>query len=313
MMNEASAQSKDNAVKPFEDRRLARLAAYTAIGVALFLLVIKGIAGALTGSVSLLGSLIDSLLDAAASLLNALAIREASQPADLEHRFGHGKAEAIAGLGQAALITGSAGFLIFESVNRLLIPLPLKNSTIGLGVIGISIAATLALVIFQRYVIKRTGSLAISADSLHYRSDLIMNGSVVIGIAVGGFLNMPRIDAAVGLLVGFYIGYGAWTIVRLAYDQLMDREFDDTDRERIKAIVEAHKQVRHMHDLRTRRSGYDSFIQLHVELDPQITLAQAHAIADQVEAEIKAAFPSSEVIIHQDPAGLEDLSSLLEH
>jgi ferrous-iron efflux pump FieF len=292
--------------------KLARRAAYASIGVAVFLLVLKGIAGVMTGSVGLLGSLIDSALDAAASLLNMLALREASLPADREHRFGHGKAEAIAGLGQAALISGSSAFLIFESVNRLVSPVPLSHSVLGIVVIVISLIATMGLVLYQKSVVRRTGSLAISADSLHYSSDLVLNGSVLAGLAVSGLLGVPRADALAGLFVGIYIAYGAWRIVRLAYDQLMDHEFTDADRARIKDITERNPDVIHMHDLRTRRSGFDSFIQLHIELDPKISLMKAHEISDRVEAEIKAVFPSAEVIIHEDPAGIEDLSTLIE-
>jgi len=314
-MSGLATQTDSSAAAPLSGAakyRLARQAAYAAIGVAVFLLMIKAVAGLLTGSVGLLGSLIDSTLDLAASLLNALALREASLPADREHRFGHGKAEALAGLGQATLIAGSSAFLIFESVNRIAHPVALSHSAIGIAVIAVSMIATVVLVLYQKSVVRRTGSLAISADSLHYASDLVLNGSVIVGLVMGGMMNLPRADAVVGLLVGFYIVYGAWRILRLAYDQLMDHEFDDSDRQKIKDIVARNPHVRHMHDLRTRRSGLDSFIQLHIELDPQISLMKAHAISDRVEAAIKAAFPHAEVIIHEDPAGVEDLSRLIE-
>jgi ferrous-iron efflux pump FieF len=295
-----------------EAGRLARRAAYAASGVALFLLTIKAVGGYVTGSVGLLGSLIDSALDLAASLLNVLALREASLPADREHRFGHGKAEALAGLGQAALIAGSSAYLILESARRLVSPVAPSHSVIGILIILASMSATMLLVLYQRSVVRRTGSLAICADSLHYRSDLVLNASVILGLVLSGMMNLPRADAVAGLLVGLYIAHGAWRIARLAYDQLMDREFDEADRAEIKAIIDRNPQVRHMHDLRTRRSGFDRFIQLHIELDPQISLLTAHAISDRVEAEIKAAFPHAEVIIHEDPAGIEDLSRLIE-
>ena len=290
---------------------LARRAAYAAIAVAVFLLIIKAVGGYLTGSVGLLGSLVDSALDLAASLLNALALREASVPADREHRFGHGKAEALAGLGQAVLIAGSSVFVIFQSAERLIHPVALSHSGLGIAIILVSMSATLALVLFQKRVVRRTGSLAVSADSLHYGSDLVLNSSVLIGLAAAA-AGLPRVDAGVGFFVGLFIAYGAWRILRLAYDQLMDREFDEADRAKIKEIVAQIPQVRRMHDLRTRRSGLDRFIQLHIELDPQISLLKAHAISDRVEAAIKAAFPHAEVIIHEDPAGIEELSPLME-
>jgi len=273
--------------------------------VALFLLILKTGAGLITGSVGLLGLVIDSGLDALASGINLLALREAGLPADRYHRFGHGKAEAVAGLGQGVLITGSAVFLILQSAQRLVTPVPVTHSLIGILVILVATAATALLVLYQRRIIARTGSLAIAADSLHYSSDLILNSVVLAGLALGGIA--PRADALAGLLVGLYIAYGAVRILRLAYDQLLDREFDETERAMIAAIIERNPEVLHMHELRTRRAGFDRFIQLHIELDPAISLITAHAISDRVEAEIKAAFPAAQVIIHEDPAGVETL------
>jgi ferrous-iron efflux pump FieF len=285
--------------------QLARRAAWAAIAVALFLLVLKIGAGLVTHSVGLLGLVIDSGLDALASGLNLLALREASLPADRNHRFGHGKAEAVAGLGQGVLITGSAVFLILQSARRLVTPVPVTHSLIGILVILVALAATGLLVLYQRRIIARTGSLAIAADSLHYSSDLVLNSAVLAGLALGGI--SPRADALAGLLVGLYIAYGAVRILRLAFDQLMDREFAEADRAKIEAIIERNPEVLHMHELRTRRAGFDRFIQLHIELDPAISLITAHAISDRVEAEIKAAFPAAQVIIHEDPAGVEKL------
>jgi ferrous-iron efflux pump FieF len=275
------------------------------VGTALFLVAIKAVGYIVTGSVALLGSLLDSVLDVAASTLNLVAIRHAVIPADREHRFGHGKAEAVAGLAQAMFIGGSAAFLTFEAIKRLIAPSPVTASLVGVIILLIAIAATLGLVILQRRVIARTGSLAISADSLHYKGDLIMNGSVIAAIVLAEFFALPRIDAAIGLGVAAYIAWNAWDIVSKSFDQLMDREFEEPDRERIKAIVNAEPEVRAMHDLRTRRSGFNLFIQLHLELDPDMRLSNAHEIADRVEEKIKQAFPGAEVIIHEDPAGQE--------
>jgi ferrous-iron efflux pump FieF len=283
--------------------RIAQRAAAAAIGVALFLLVIKAIAGAVTGSVGLLGLIIDSALDASASLLNLLALREASLPADREHRFGHGKAEALAGLGQGLLIAGSALFLIVQSVRRFLEPVALVHSELGIAVIFVTLIATALLVLYQRQVIRRTGSLAIAADQLHYSSDIVLNLGVMLGLVLGA--SAPRVDAAVGFLVGLYVARGAFGILSVAADQLMDREFEEADRAKIAEIIARDPDVLRMHELRTRRAGFDRFIQLHIELDPAQSLARAHAISDRVEAEIKQVFPAAQVIIHEDPAGLE--------
>jgi ferrous-iron efflux pump FieF len=285
--------------------RLAQRAALASMAVALFLILIKTAAWLYTGSVSLLGSLIDSGLDLLASALNALAIHEAAQPADREHRFGHGKAEAVAGLGQAVLIAGSAAYLGWESTDRLLHPAPVAHGFAGMAVILFSMAATVGLVLFQRKVVRQTGSLAVSADWLHYRGDLLLNAGVLAGLIGAGPLGLSWLDPVIGLLVAVWIGYSALRILKLSYDELMDREFSDADRARIKEIVHAHGDVRAMHDLRTRRAGFARFVQLHIELDPALSLMRAHAIADGVEADIKRAFPDAEVIIHEDPAGLE--------
>jgi ferrous-iron efflux pump FieF len=301
----AAASAVNSALTGAEAGKLAKLAAYTAVGVALFLVAIKVVGYFVTGSVALLGSLLDSVLDVAASSLNLVAIRHAAIPADREHRFGHGKAEAVAGLAQSMLIGGSAAFLAFQAIARLIAPSPVTQSTVGVIILLVAIAATLALVIFQRRVIARTDSLAISADSLHYKGDVIMNGSVILALVLAELFSLPRIDAAIGLGVAAYIAKNAWDIVSRSFDQLMDREFEEPDRERIKEIVKAEPEVRAMHDLRTRRSGFNLFIQLHLELDPNMRLSSAHEIADRVEEKIKAEFPGAEVIIHEDPAGQE--------
>lgn len=287
--------------------QLARLASYASISVALILIGLKLFALIATGSVAMLGSLIDSALDAIASLVNAVAIHQASQPADREHRFGHGKAEAIAGLGQAVFICGSALFLFFESVTHLINPEPLGESVIGVSIIVISMAATVGLVLFQRHVVRRTRSLAIRADALHYRGDLIMNAAVIAALVLGGLPGLARIDALFGLAIAAYIAYGAWAIVSLSFNQLMDHELDDDARAQIKEIVLQHPEVRAMHDLRTRLSGFDTFIQLHLELDPKMQLERAHRVADEVEAKLMIAFPGAQVLIHEDPAGQEDI------
>jgi ferrous-iron efflux pump FieF len=286
--------------------RLKRLAAIAAVGVATVLIAAKAAAWLGTGSVALLSTLIDSLLDLAASTLNLIAIRQAAVPADPEHRFGHGKAEPLAGLGQAAFIAGSAAFLLFEAVERLVHPRPVENTTIGLAVMGVSIALTLGLVAFQKWVIRRTQSVAIGADSLHYTSDLLVNIGVVIALLLTARLGWGWADSAVAIAIGLYILVSAVSIFRSSLNLLMDHELPDADRQRIREIVVAHPGVRSMHDLRTRSSGTQTFIQLHLELDPDLTLREAHAIADAVMEQIEALYPNAEVLIHEDPFGIAE-------
>ena len=259
----------------------------------------------LTGSVSLLASLVDSLMDVLASGINLLAVRWSLAPPDNEHRFGHGKAESLAGLGQAAFIAGSALFLSIQAVDRLLQPVALERLDLGIWVMVFSIVATLALIVLQRYVIGRTGSLAIRADSLHYVSDLLTNLGILVALALvtAGWL---WADAVVGLAVAAYI---AWSAVRIGLDSvhmLMDRELPDEEKQRILEIAGGHPEVAGFHDLRTRQAGHVRFIQIHLELRPDMPLVRAHAVADRVAAEIRAAFPGADVIIHQDPAGLPE-------
>jgi ferrous-iron efflux pump FieF len=290
--------------------RLKRLATWAAVGVATALIGVKAWAWVATGSISMLASLVDSTLDFVASGLNLLAVRHALTPADEEHRFGHGKAEALAGLGQAAFIGGSAAFLLFQSIDRLVNPVDVTQTTLGLVVMGVSLALTIGLVAFQRYVISRTRSLAIGADELHYSTDIITNIGVAIAFVLAGTWGWHMADPLISLAIAFTIAWGSYKIVRGSWEELMDREFDEADRTRIKQIVSAHKEVVSLHDLRTRRAGHRSFIQLHLELPPEMTLAAAHEVSDEVEREILKAFPDAEVLTHQDPAGFEAMSHL---
>ena len=286
--------------------RLMRNATYASVSVAITLIAAKTAAWIITDSVAILATLIDSLLDALASLVTLLAVRHSLQPADREHRFGHGKAEALAGLGQAAFITGSAVLLVSEAAGRLSSPQSVTHEFVGIGVMGFSIALTLCLVLYQQFVVRQTGSVAIGADRLHYVGDLLVNAAVIGALLATSLLGRGWIDPALALLVAVYILWSAWRIVRAVIDILMDRELPDADRLRIREIALAHEAVQEIHDLRSRRSGTDTFIQLHIELDGAMRLIEAHEIADAVEADIRAAFPSAEVIIHQDPAGIEE-------
>jgi ferrous-iron efflux pump FieF len=291
---------------PDKAERLKRLAAVAAVTVAGLLIAAKTGAWLVTGSVSLLSTLIDSMLDLAASLVNLFAIRHALQPADREHRFGHGKAEPLAGLAQAAFVSGSAAFLLFEASQRLIHPVPIGNTTFGIGVMACSIALTLGLVTFQRYVVKRTGSVAISADSLHYSADLLVNTSVVVALLLTVHLGWSAADPLFAIGIAVFILRGAWSIFRSSLDLLMDRELPEDERQRIRDIATAHAGVISLHDLRTRSSGTKTFIQFHLEMDGNLTLLEAHEIADDVMDDIEHAFPDAEVLIHEDPFGVKE-------
>ncbi len=286
--------------------RIMRRATYASVSVAFILICAKLFAWSLTESVAMLSTLVDSLLDGMASLITLIAVRQSLTPADREHRFGHGKAEALAAMAQAAFVAGSAVIVIFQAGSRLLHPVALAATETGVAVMVFSIALTLALVLYQRHVVRQSGSVAISADALHYSGDLLINLAVIASLVLTPMLEMPFLDPLTGAGIAAYLLYGAWKIVGDALDMLMDRELPEEDRARIRAIAKTHDAVASLHDLRTRRSGSDVFIQLHLEMDGDMPLKKAHIIADQVEAEIQKAFAGAEVLIHQDPEGLEE-------
>ncbi len=292
--------------EPPAAHRLRVRATYASLAVAAVLIAAKLVVWISTDSVALLSSLVDSFVDAAASLVNFFAVRQAIVPADREHRFGHGKAEPLAALGQSAFLIGSAILLMFEAVRRLVSPAPVEGEAAGIAVMVFAIAVTLGLVAYQRHVIRHTGSIAVGADELHYRSDLILNLGVIATLMLGSTLHLPILDPLFGGAVGLWIIYGAVRIARLSLVQLMDREMPDTERARVRAIAEGHPEVTAVHDIRTRIAGPTTFIQLHIEMDGGMNLLRAHEISDAVEAQIQAAFPQAEILIHEDPAGIEE-------
>src|SRR5215471_8788175 len=263
--------------------RLRRLATYASVAVAAVLIAVKFAAWLETGSVALLSSLVDSLLDAAASLVNLVAVQHAMSPADREHRFGHGKAEPLAVLGQSAFITGSAILVLAEAVRRLIWPVRVDNPPLGIAVMIASIAVTVGLVAYQRHVVRRTGSIAVSADELHYRSDVVLNGSVIAALALGSLFDQPILDPLFGAAIGLWIVYSATRLAALSVTQLMDRELPDDEREKIRAIAQSHPEVAAAHDLKTRVAGPTAFIQIHLEMDGGLSLTRAHQISDEVE------------------------------
>ena len=288
---------------------LMQRTAWAAIIVALVLVLIKLAAYLVSDSIAMLASLADSAVDVFASAINLIAIRQALMPADAEHRFGHGKAEPLAGLMQAAFIAGSVAFLAIELVSRLLEPHAIIAPDIALGAVGVSIVLLLILLVAQEITVRRTGSIAIRADRMHYVGDLLSNLGVVLGVVLSSRFGWQKADPVVGLIISLLLALSAAHVFRQSYDQLMDRELPDDERDRIRQIVMRHKDVTDLHDLRTRMAGVHTFIQLHVELDPAMSLTRAHAVSDAVEADLMEAFPRAEVIIHQDPAGLEPTPS----
>jgi ferrous-iron efflux pump FieF len=301
-----SVNSARLATAPGQAAQLMRWATYASVTAAAILIVAKLAAWIVTGSVAMLTTLIDSLLDAAASVTTLLAVRHSLVPADADHRFGHGKAEALAGLAQAAFITGSVAFLLFEAGARLIDPHPVQHGAIGIAVMVWSVVVTLGLLVYQRYVVGRTGSVAITADALHYKGDVLTNLAVIAALVLTGEFGITVADPLFALGIALYLLWGAIGIFRDAYDHLMDREFPDAIRTCIREIVLRHPDALAMHDLRTRWSGTQSFIQFHLELDPHMPLLRAHRISDEIERAIVAAIPGAEVLIHEDPAGVEE-------
>ncbi len=301
-----SDQVTSQSLEPAAAARLMRTATYASVAVAGTLIVVKLVAWRFTDSVSLLSTLIDSLLDAAASMISLLAVRHALMPADREHRFGHGKAEPLAALGQTAFIAGSAIFLVLEAGHRLFAPRPVLHVEVGIGVMILAIVVTFALTRFQAHVVRKTGSVAIKADSLHYVGDILVNAAVIVALLLASQFGWFIADPLFGIAIAGYILIVAWRIARGAFDMLMDRELPERERARIRRIILEHPSVIDMHDLRTRASGRKTFIQVHIELDGNLSLYRAHDVADEVEASLRAAYPGAGVIIHQDPHGIDE-------
>lgn len=277
-----------------------KLAALCSTSVATLLLLVKIVAWWKTGAVSLLASVVDSLLDIAASLTNLLVIRYSLQPADEEHRFGHGKAESLAALAQSMFISGSAFFLLLQGGERLINPQPMTDPGLGMGVTVFALLVTLALLAFQRQVVRRTGSQAIKADMLHYQSDLLMNGAILLAIGLSWW-GIGMADALFAVGIGCYILISAVVMGYHAVQSLLDQALPEEERAQILERVRSTPGVRGVHQLRTRRAGHTRFIQLHLELDDNLPLVDAHRIADGVEHDLMALFPGADVIIHQDP------------
>ena len=290
---------------------LTARAAFASIAMAVTLIVLKSWAALQTSSMAMLGSLADSGLDLVASLVVLLGVRIAAQPADYDHRFGHGKAEALAALVQVILITLSAIFIGFRAVQRLLSGAQTAEAELGIGVSVIAMLLTVALITYQRHVVRRTGSLAIGTDRLHYSSDLMLNGSVIVALVLDQFAGLTGADAVFGLLIALWLAWGAWKASSHALDQLMDREWPDERREQFLAATKEYPELAGLHDLRTRSSGTHFFAQFHVWVPAEWTVREAHDRLDRIEEQLQQRFPDTEILIHVDPEGQTDRETML--
>lgn len=279
---------------------LVKKATFFAICSAIFLILIKIWTWWVTDSLALFASLIDSSMDLFASAINFFLVRYALKPADKEHPFGHGKAESLSSLAQSAFITGSAIFLLLNSIKLLLNPVEIQEPELGIIVSIVSAITTFALISYQRYVISKTQSQAIRADMLHYFSDFLVNIGVIIsmGLSLLGFIYA---DAIFALIIGVYILISAMQIAYEATQNLLDKSLSQEEIDKIKIISLENKMVKGVHDIKTRRSGMMTFVQMHVELDDELKLVDAHQVADEIELKIMEAFSPAEVIVHQDP------------
>ncbi|HMC91285.1 MAG TPA: cation diffusion facilitator family transporter [Allosphingosinicella sp.] len=285
---------------------LTARAATASVSMAACLLLLKGYAAWATGSVAMLGSLADTALDLVTSLITLYGVRLAAMPADRDHRFGHGKAEAIAALFQVGIITFSAFGIAWRAVQRLAHGDTTAHAEYGIAASLVAIAATLALVLYQRRVIARTGSVAIKTDYAHYSSDLLLNGSVIVALLLDQYLGFRSADPILGLAIAAWLIWSAWRASAHAIDQLMDKEWPEEKRRRFIEVAARHPELKGIHDLRTRSSGMHDFVQFHVWVDPDMTVAEVHKVMDEVEHKLEAEFPGCEVLIHPDPEGHVD-------
>lgn len=281
-------------------------AAIASVSVASILILLKGYASWTTGSAAVLGSLADTALDLIASLVTLYSVRLAVMPADRQHSFGHGKAEAIAAFFQVVLISLSAFWIIIHSIQQLIGGARPQQAEAGILVSLIALALTLLLVNYQRKVIEQTGSLAIGTDRVHYTSDLLLNAAVIAALLIERWAGIGGADAVAGIGIGLWLLFGAYSASRNAIDELMDREWPEARRRAFLEVANRHPELRGIHDLRTRTAGHRDFVQFHVWVDPDMTVGEAHRVMDEVEAQLNEDFPGVEILIHPDPAGHVD-------
>jgi ferrous-iron efflux pump FieF len=275
------------------------------------LLGLKAWAAYSTASMAMLGSMADTALDLIASLVTLTGVRIAALPADSDHRFGHGKAEALVALFQTGIITVSAGWIGYRSLERLAAGAQTGAAELGIGVSLVAMAATLILISYQRHVVARTGSVAIATDRVHYQSDLLLNGSVIAALVLDQFAGLVGADAVFALVIAGWLLVGAWRASSRAIDQLMDREWPEAQRAAFLAAAAEYPELAGLHDLRTRTSGSNHFVQFHVWVPADWTVRQAHDRIDVVDLALQKRFPGTEILIHLDPAGHTDRETML--
>jgi ferrous-iron efflux pump FieF len=294
-----------------EHGRLTARAATASVSVACLLMLLKGYAAYATGSMAMLGSLADTVLDLIASLVTLIGVRVAALPADHDHRFGHGKAEAIVALFQGIVIAGSSVAILVEAVGRLRDAQPAAAAELGIGASVVAMAVTACLLAYQRHVIAKTNSLAIRTDYVHYQSDLFLNLAVIVALGIQRFAGWGGADPVFGIGIALWLLWGAWHSARVAVDQLMDKEWPEEKRLRLIEVASRCPGFVNLHDLRTRTSGAHDFAQFHIWVDPAMTIAEAHEVIEGLETTIAAAFPAIEVLIHVDPHGQVDTDNPL--
>lgn len=286
--------------------KLIKRATISAVLISVFLIIIKLLTCWFTGSMSLFASLLDSSIDLLASGLNFFLVRYALKPADDDHTFGHGKAESLAALAQSTFIIGSATILLISSIKSIIHPVAIASPLLGIAVSVISVIVTGVLVLYQKYVIKQTKSKAIEADMLHYSSDMFMNIAVIVALFLSWY-GITYADACFAFFIALYIFYNAYKIAYSAIQDLLDKALSESDNQKICEIVCSYSNVHGFHDLKTRQAGPLKFIQLHLELDDDMPLIKAHAVADAIEKHIAQEFAPATVIIHQDPVSVVPL------
>jgi ferrous-iron efflux pump FieF len=285
---------------------LTQRAAIASVSMALFLVSLKIWASWETSSIAMLGSLADSALDIIASVVTLISVRLAAQPADEKHSYGHGKAEALAALFQGGIIIASAIAIAWRGIMGLSNPVVPQAPELGIGVSLVAMATTFALISYQRFVVARTGSVAIHADHVHYSSDLLLNASVIAALVLDVWVGWRQADPLFGIAIAVWLLWQVREIWSHAIDQLMDKEWPDEKRQRFLAVAESHPELRGIHDMRTRSSGAHDFVQFHVWVDPKMTVLDAHRVMDEVEDRLMKEFPGTEVLIHPDPEGHQD-------
>jgi ferrous-iron efflux pump FieF len=296
-----------------ERTRLTQRAALASVAMALILLVAKAWAAVATDSTAMLGSLADTALDLVASLFTLAGVRIAALPADHDHRFGHGKAEALVALGQVVLIAASALGIGWRAIDRLLNGAPTANAELGIGVSLAAMLGTLLLLAYQKRVIAQTGSIAIQTDNIHYKSDLFLNGAVIGALVLDQLLHLRGADAAFGVAIALWLLWGAWQAAGDSVNQLMDAEWPEEKRTAFLAACAEYPELKGMHDVRTRTSGVHDFIQFHVWVPEEWSVRQAHDRLDAVEEDLQRRFPGTEIFLHLDPEGHTDREGMLPH